>query len=122
MNERILKILKDVAYGEMASDEMDTRCLHCSEEQPYSADINVQHSVDCPVTLARTLLQEQGMPLYLYQVVQEEVAPGRDTWRDETYLRFAFSEDELRSQFPKRLNRKNRRMCNVRITKLELAK
>src|SRR6266568_2998412 len=99
MDERAIIIFKAISYVELCSgDSGDVWCDFCSCDDtynPYSLGI---HDADCPVTLARILLSELGIPLLLYRV-EYEYPSFFDDWRPHTNYRLAFSEQEIRELY-----------------------
>jgi len=97
MDERLITILKAVAYGETVSDEDgDSLCLYCGFNSHLDSNgENGLHEPACPVWLARAILKEQGMPLSLYRIEYEQrTAFNIFGWYKTTDARLAFSERE----------------------------
>jgi|SRR5579885_2090184 len=91
MDERIITILKAIAYGETAADMYgDSYCLYCS---------NAEHEPTCPVSLARAALKEQGTPLLEYRIDFEQRHAFGNAWFQISASRLAFSEQEALKGF-----------------------
>lgn len=96
MDERILAILKTLAYGETGSNDIgDSLCLYCNYN-PYapSDDESGLHEPTCPVRVARAVLKEQGTPLLLYRIDYEQRVTFSTDWHATSVKRLAFNEQE----------------------------
>lgn len=75
MDERVLPIVKAMAMGHICYDDCSGMCLYC-EAMDYDENYSpipepvsdLYHKPGCPVTLARTLLKEQGTPVNVYRI------------------------------------------------------
>lgn len=69
---RLLSIVKAVALGPVNEDDFEPSCIFChaqDESMISPTDIaRIRHVPDCPVTLARAILKEQGTPVCVYRV------------------------------------------------------
>lgn len=98
MDERILAILKTLAYGEIGSNDMgDSVCLYCDFNlYAESDDEQGLHEPDCPVRVARALLKEQGTPICLYRIDYEQRNAWIGTdWYTTHVQRLGFSAQEV---------------------------
>ena len=110
MDERILAILKEVAYEHTDDcDGMHLECVFaCGGERDYSAYTDysrgnvdlIAHTAPCPTMLARAVLREMGMRLRVYQVGYDGITP---------HFRAGFNEDEVRAQY------QNAKIRNLRV-------
>jgi hypothetical protein len=103
MDTRLLTILKEVAYGELAYDDQASWCLYgeCTAGDTYPKYSLAVHTCDCPVTYARQLLSEAGTPALLYRIEWEYFDRRTNEWvQASTSYRIAYSEDEVRPLFP----------------------
>lgn len=98
LDERIITILKEVAYGEVQTDDMGNECLYCNGDEIYDWHNiridKVEHKPDCPIMLARDILREMGTPLQVYNVTYE--ASGRTV----NLIAGGYSEEEAKAKFP----------------------
>jgi hypothetical protein len=109
MDERILAILKEVAYGELCSDDGSSYCIYgnCSAWDSSANYGNAVHDAECIVTVARQLLKEQGIPLLVYQIDWECFDGRIAEWvpaSSSSYM-LAFSEEEVRSVWKEHTDR-----------------
>lgn len=103
MDERILTILKAVAYGELCSDDGDNYCPYdgCEAWNPSGKYDNPLHDATCIVTLARQVLSEMGMPLLLYRIDSEYRGVRPQEWQVASpSYQLAFNEQEIRDRWP----------------------
>lgn len=108
MDERIVKIVKATARGQLAEYAGAAYCMHCSES-PYS-EVNLAilvdmiHEPECIVTIARQLMVEWGMPLNIYQVRYQrrqlrENGKPLDDWQPFIDSQIAFAPEDVLSQY-----------------------
>lgn len=114
MDERILRILKEVAYGEVETDDMGSQCLYCNGDEIYDWHNpridKVAHEPTCPIILARDVLREMGTPLKVYDLRWEYI-PGASkhmSVEEQNNLPHGtvyqliggYSEEEIRAKLP----------------------
>jgi hypothetical protein len=108
MDERILAILKEVAYGALCSDDGSSYCIYgnCSAWDTSMKYGNGIHDAECIVTIARQLLKEQGIPLLVYQIDWECFDGRLSKWVPaSTSYTLAFSEEEVRTVWKEQTDR-----------------
>ncbi len=126
MSERLYKIVRMVAYGELVAGEMVEECPHCTYERRYGDEEPI-HTPDCIVPLARAEMKELGTPLKKYRVEYESAwrdypsgsassfqlpfafAPElADTpfWQQQKGYEYAYDEQEARKDIPVMSKRK----------------
>lgn len=77
MDERIIMVLKAIAYGDVQQDDCGCNCHYCNGDEIYDWHNiiidHIAHEPTCPIMLARDILREQGTPLKVYNVSWEYI-------------------------------------------------
>lgn len=97
--ERVLPILKEVARGELHWNDTDDQ--YCAFDIcDYYNWSHKYHSQDCPVTLARRILKEQGIPLMVWTLTYEFRAARSSNWHTVQVVSIDYTEQEAIARFP----------------------
>lgn len=130
MDERIVKILREMAYGEVQQDDCGCTCHYCNGDEIYDWHSilidHIAHESTCPIILARDVLRERGTPLKVYNVTWEYI-PGYSKHMSVKVLNSkprgtvnqlvgGYSEEEIRAKLPegKEYNRYNVQLTFVK--------
>lgn len=130
MDERVIKVLKEMAYGEVQHNDSGCECHYCNGNEVYDWHNiiidHIEHEPTCPIILARNVLRDMGTPLKVYNVSWEYI-PG---YRKHLSMKAlnnmprgtvnqiigGYSEEEARAQFSegREYNRYNVRLEYVK--------
>lgn len=109
LEEEMLEILKEVAWGEVAFDVMEKAyCLHHPD-----CDGSMQHSPECIVTKARRILQREGITLKSYIVTFEYKNKHMGTWNSYTQHAIGYSVEEVEERYK---GESREEYCNLKVT------
>lgn len=130
IDERIINVLKEMAYGEVQHNDSGCECHYCNGNEIYDWHNiiidHIEHETTCPIILARDVLREMGTPLKVYNVSWEYI-PGANKHMSVKALNSkprgkinqivgGYSEEEAKAKLPegKEYNRYNVQLTYVK--------
>lgn len=127
IDDRMLKVLKEMAYGEVQQDDCGCNCHYCNGPERYDWHNilidRIEHEPTCPIILARDVLREMNTPLKVYNVSWEYI-PSANKHMSMKVLNSkprgtcnqivgGYNEEEVRAKLPEG---KEHNRYNVQLT------